>query len=365
MNDASPQAFQVMSTSDRMPKGCIGTRALIDSNIWRYVVDSNEQGSFLDLARSPGVHIQVAPAVVYEALRLQDIPLRNRIIGLMSNRRMVRLMPEAYSESMEILGEIREKRPEWIRRAPDLVFFERLRKDWAKRTGGFWVRVAEEPDREAHRLSRMEVEMVEGSRRQVKEARKEMIAVGWKRNPPMDKTVGEFHEPTPGWSGEPVDAWKFDSFYGLTSGLSQTANAYRDWIAPFVELDTGLLSSPSWTKFWLHDVEVGKVPRQWMRWAHSFAQRFRTVTSGSPGDTQLFTYFLDTDIVVTGDKALLSILEECRPYSPFPLPKSLLVRGGKEGLEEMFDELHRLSRPPPPSSRAERVRQESDASPAV
>ncbi|MGH0288160.1 hypothetical protein [Sinorhizobium meliloti] len=187
--------------------------------------------------------------------------------------------------------------------------------------------------------------MIREAQREVKQAREDMNATGWRRNPPMDKTVGKLPKPRPGWSGEPVEAWRLESLYGLTFGLSQTGNAYRDWIAPFVELDTGLLSSASWTKFWLHDVQVGKVPRQWMRWAHSFAQRFRTVTQGSPGDTQLFTYFLDTDIVVTGDKALLSILEECRPYSPLPLPKTLLVRGGKEGLQEMFDELQRLSRP--------------------
>ncbi|WP_457813240.1 hypothetical protein [Sinorhizobium meliloti] len=282
MNDASPQPFRVVTTPDRTPQGCKGTRVLIDSNIWRYVVDRNDQGSFLDLARSPGLHIQIAPAVVYEALRLQNIPLRNRIIELMSHRRMVRLMPEAYSESMEILGEIREQHPEWLRRAPDLVFFERLRKDWTKRTGGFWVRVEQGPDREAQRLAWMEVDMIREAQREVKQAREDMNATGWRRNPPMDKTVGKLPKPRPGWSGEPVEAWRLESLYGLTFGLSQTGNAYRDWIAPFVELDTGLLSSASWTKFWLHDVQVGKVPRQWMRWAHSFAQRFRTVTQGSP-----------------------------------------------------------------------------------
>jgi hypothetical protein len=46
---------------------------------------------------------------------------------------------------------------------------------------------------------------------------------------------------------------------------------------------------------------------------HSFAQRFRKVTGGPDADNQLFTYVLDTDVVISADKAFLAILDECRP----------------------------------------------------
>jgi hypothetical protein len=68
-----------------------------------------------------------------------------------------------------------------------------------------------------------------------------------------------------------------------------------------------------------------------MRWAHSFAQRFRKVTPGAPGDTQLSTYFVETDVLITADKARLEILEECQPYAPCPLPKGKLVPAGDRG----------------------------------
>ena len=133
-----------------------------------------------------------------------------------------------------------------------------------------------------------------------------------------------------------VEAWRWGRLTSLTYGLTQQGNPYRDWIAPFVELDDGLLASAVWVEFWLHLADKRAMPRQWMRWAHSFAQRFRKVTPGSPGETQLFTYFLDTDVVITADKALHNILEECRPYAPCRLPDGKLIPAGAPGVANLL-----------------------------
>jgi hypothetical protein len=315
------------------------SRALLDTNIWRYVVDNGSQGLLLRLARDGPYEIQVAPGVLYETLRLKDKSLRATIIRLMVNTRFERLLPEAYSESMEILREIERVKPDWLRDKPDLRFFNRLKKDWTRKTGGFWVRCERSPESESRLLGMAETEMMEGSKREIHNARKEMIDAGWKRNPPMDKTLAEFSKPIPGWNGQKVEAWRMDSLIGLTHGLVQAGSPYRDWIAPFVELDDGLLHSAAWVEFWLHRAEKSALPRQWMRWAHSFAQRFRKVTPGSPADTQLSTYFLETDVVITADKALLEILEQCRPYAPCQLPAGKLVPAGAAGVERLFSML--------------------------
>jgi hypothetical protein len=311
-------------------------RALLDTNIWRYVVDNASQGRLLRLAREGSYDVQIAPAVLYETLRLRDGKLRATLVRLMTNSRFHRLMPEAYSESMEILQEIERVRPDWLRDAPDVQFFNRLKNDWTRRTGGFWARCARSPESEARFLSDVEGEMIEGARVKAQLAREEMINSEWKRNPPMDKTLAGFHWQIPGWRGEMVEAWRWDSLIGFTYGLGRQGNAYRDWIAPIVELDDGLLASAPWVEFWLHLSDKRAMPRQWMRWAHSFAQRFRRVTPGSPGDTQLSTYFLDTDVVITADRALLDILEECRPYAPCRLPDGKLIPAGVPGVENLL-----------------------------
>jgi hypothetical protein len=318
----------------RKPSG--KKRALLDTNVWRYVVNNNSQGRLLQLASNGSHELQIAPAVLYETLRLKDVSLRETLVHLMVKPRFHRLMPEAYSESMEILREIERAQPNWLRDEPDLQFFTRLRNDWTRTTGGFWVRCARSPASEACFLSRGEGDLLDAAKVQTELARKEMIDTGWKRNPPMDGTLMAFDGPVPGWRGDMVEAWRMNSLVGLSYALSRQGNAYRDWIAPFVELDYGLLASEAWLEFWLYLTNKSALPRQWMRWAHSFAQRFRKPTPGSPADTQLFTYFLETDLVITADKALLEILEECRPYAPCQLPEGKLIPAGAGGIANLL-----------------------------
>jgi hypothetical protein len=310
-------------------------RALLDTNIWRYVVDNNAQGDLLRLARKGSYKVQIAPGVLYETLRLKDVSLRAALVRLMTNSRFHRLMPEAYSESMEIPREIERARPDWLRDEPDLPFFNRLQEDWSRTMGGFWVRCERSLESEARFLGQSESEMIEGAKIEVQLARKEMMDTGWKRNPPMDKTLAGFKFPVPGWRGDMVEAWRIDSLVSMTYGLAHRRDACRDWIAPFVVLDDGLLRSAAWGEFWLYLADKNAMPRQWLRWAHSFAQRFRKVTPGSPGDTQFATYFIETDVVITADKALIEILEECRPYAPCRLPEGRVVPGGSRGVEEL------------------------------
>lgn len=312
--------------------------ALLDTNVWRYVIDAGAGGTLLRLARDGPTAVLVAPAVMFEVLRLQDAPLRAKLVRLMTDRRFVRLMPEAYSEAMEILSEIRRVRPEWLREQPEMAYFERLRRDWSKKVGGFWGRCARSPSEEARRLQQIEDPiMLEGGRWQAEVARQEIRASEWRKNPPMDKTLAGFREPVAGWRGDMVEAWRLDSWAGLTFALERRGNAYRDWIAPFVELDHGLLESPQWLQFWLYDAATNALPRQWMRWAHAFAQRFRRVTSGAPADTQLATYFIDADILITADKAMLDILEECRGFAPCPLPIGVKMSGSSAGVEKILE----------------------------
>lgn len=312
-------------------------RALLDTNVWRYVVDIGAAGELLQNADNGAFDIQISPAVVYETLRLKDTSLRDSLIRLMTNSRFKRLMPEAYSESMEILHEIECAHPAWLRTSPDLTFFNRLRNDWRKRTGGFWVRLARSPSEAARYLrQRGDTERVELGRELATFLRSEMQQKGWKQNPPMDKSTAGFIRPRPGWRGDMVESWRIDSWLAISWSLTQPGDAYRDWIAPFIQCDRGLTNSASWLEFWLYEARKEVMPRQWMRWAYSFSQRFRKVTRGSPGDTQLAMYFLETDLVISADKALLDILNECRPYAPCPLPKGMLIVAGKEGVPEML-----------------------------
>jgi hypothetical protein len=311
------------------------TRFLLDTNVWRYVVDAGCAGRLLKLAAGPGVSVLIAPSVVYETLRISDPELRRRLIKLQTDRRLERLMPEAYSEACEVLEELRRIHPEWLRASPHLDFVKRLEADWRKKTGGFWVRCERSPESEAQLIDSSSGPALDRARDQAKSTRQEMIQkIGWKNNPPMDKTMMGFLEPTSGWRGDPVHAWRIDAWSSLTYALREECNAYRDWVAPYLDVDGLLLLSPSWLSFWLYEADQCRLPRQWLRWAVSFAQRFRKASPGAPCDSQLSTYLMEADYFITADKALVDIVEECRPYSPAPLTATKLIAAGLAGVTE-------------------------------
>lgn len=314
-------------------------RVLLDSNVWRYVHDAQAEGRLIQLARDGTYDVLISPAVVYEALRLKNVPMRNALVRLMAHKAFKRLMPEAYSESMEFLVEVERVRPNWFRPAPELTAFKRQRNDWWKTTGGFWVRLVREPGREAGYLAPTEVTMIEGAKEQAVNARREFMVAGWKINRGMDKTMVSFMEPTPGWRGDEFQMWRADALTAMTYALAIHGNAYRDWIGPFIDVDDGLLHSPDWVDFWVYGAKEKHLPRQWLRWAHAYAQRFRKVTDGTPADSQLSTYFLETDVVISADKILLTILDEIRPFAPCRLPIGHLVPGGQPGVEALLDYL--------------------------
>lgn len=314
-------------------------RILLDSNLWRYILDAGFQGRLLRVARHGNVAIQIAPAVMYEALRLRDAPLRHRLVELMANQAFHRLMPEAFSESMDILNEIKRLRPEWLRQTPDLAFFERNRKDWSRKMGGFWVRCAKSPDHEAGCIAESEGAVMDQAQQQIRKMRKEMLATGWNGNLGLDEIRMVPEERLRGWNGEPVEAWRLESLVGVSYALARAGHPYRDWLAPFIDVDGELLRRPEWVAFWLHDVDTQALPRQWLRWGHSFSQRFRKVTSGSGGDNQLMTYLIDTDCVMTADKGFVDIIEACRPFAPKPLPISQRVIAGTIGADAVLAEL--------------------------
>jgi hypothetical protein len=276
---------------------------------------------------------------VYEALRLKDARTRKALVGLMTNAAFERLMPEAYSESVEIIREIMRIHPEWLTLKPDVAYLRRLEKDWRKRTGGFWVRTKRWPEREASYLEIVEEDMISHGIAQSKNARREMMESDWKKNPPMDKTMSTFQARVPGWRGDQFESWRGDALTIVTFALTRVGSAYRDWMGPLLRMEGGLLRSPEWNAFWLYEIDKKDVPRQWLRWAFTFAQRFRKVTAGTPADSQLSTYFLETDLVISADRIFMEILKEIRPFAPCSLPKGKLIRGGSNGIADLFETL--------------------------
>jgi hypothetical protein len=314
-------------------------RVLLDSNVWRYVVDNRSQESLIQVARRGAYDVQIAPAVLYEALRLKDALLRDTLVRLMTNCSFHRLMPEAYSESVEILQEIKRVKPSLLRDKPDVHGFNRAKKDWVRKRGGFWDRCARSPQREAGFISQLDRGMMQDAREQSALARKKAIDTGRRRLPPIDDWLEDLGDFVSAWRGNPVEGWRLKSLKSVAN-MILLRHAFEDWLTPYIKFDGLLLHKAEWVEFWLRLADKSALPRQWLRWAFSFVQQFRKITPGTPCDEQLSTYFLETDVLVTADKGLLDILEECRPHAPCRLPDAQLISAGAYGVEHLLRMLH-------------------------
>src|SRR5262245_65465207 len=75
-------------------------RALLDTNIWRYVIDNEAQGHLPRIARAGSYDVQVAPGVLYETLRLPTSEFHVRSWNLSGRkRRLISLLSQRIFES--------------------------------------------------------------------------------------------------------------------------------------------------------------------------------------------------------------------------------------------------------------------------
>ena len=142
----------------------------------------------------------------------------------------------------------------------------------------------------------------------------------------------------PGWSGEPVEAWRVSSrvkfwhqlaVVGGRAILTKEDATFSDWIGAYIDLSKLRSSPEDFTKFWLYDVDRDALPRNWLRWAVNLVQSGFKVTAGNPVDEQHSAYLLDCDIFLSADTRYVSILEIVREDSPFGLAELRLVSGDR------------------------------------
>jgi hypothetical protein len=300
-------------------------RILLDTNVWRYIVDADAVAQLARQARRRRLNILVSPAVLYEMLRTSDPELRRRLVLAVTRESWTRLMPEAYTDSLAIHGVMRLRRPEWLRTRPDLRAFRQFRQDWTS-DSGFWRRARSAPDLEARFIADLGAQELSQARLQADERRlltkhlpfDRVHVKGWR---------GRIEGDLPGWNGNEVEPWRFDTATHWWHGLIlRPKGAYRDWLNPFLDLGRIAEEFASWNHLWLHEADLGEVPREWIRWAVGFVQATRKVTPGTPVDNQIATYLPDADVFVTGDRALAHIIAKVREEAPIGMADPLLLR---------------------------------------
>ncbi|CDY78429.1 hypothetical protein BGLT_01302 [Caballeronia glathei] len=326
-------------------------KILLDTNIWRYIVDDGAIGVVQRAVRRSRHEIVIAPSVVYEALRTGDRELRKSLISAMTLPYWKRLMPEAYQESQEIKSEIERLHPEWLHWDKDLTYHERLRHDWTRFRGGFWDRARHDTHRESERIDTQG--LVEKSRASTRGARERALTMlpRWK-GAPFNSLQASLCQPTPGWNGEPVEWWRVEARETFGRALTATSHPYAEWLDGEVNLTMMVQQTGDLTRFWLHEVDVQGMRRHWLRSAFEFQQQFHKITDGTPCDSQFGTYLVDADLMLSADKNLVRFAERCRREAPFMIARSILIPGGRSAVEAFLAELSHPDKLGPDSSHA-------------
>lgn len=332
----------------------MGKRVLLDTNIWSAVSRTDAGLQLRIAARSSDLEILAAPSVLYELARMPEPRSRRRALTLITETHWSRLMPEAFLEMGEVVQAIRNHRPEWLRQPADLTDYRRLEYDWSRRNkpakrrlrtprkAGTWERFRMAPDWAGEDLVRAEGGYLEYARMQVKAARQEMISQEVSEAGPLSGYMSKFMFARPGWPDTDItfESWRGDAMDSLLLHLKRGTGAYVDWLRPFVEFRS--ITPTSWANFWLTEVTATEVPRQWVRWAFSHLQRFRSPSAGTPCDAQLSAYLMDADQFISADKQMVELATECRRYAPVPLATAHRVSGGSDTVVSLFDALKRL-----------------------
>jgi hypothetical protein len=313
-------------------------RIILDTNLWSSIGDEMVAPSFDSLMKSRSLQVTVPPSILVEVLQLPRSEARERIIRALARGQRVRLPTEAQSMSDEIVAEIRRTRPAWMRRMPDTARVWFLNNFWTKRIWG--AALEDSGPMHEYETSRAHLndELVDTQRIQ----RRDFIASNFTVLPLTALTVTPNPDiPSshlPGWQGEPAEAWRVFccvlfwhqlAVIGGRAILTKEDATFADWVGAYVDLSK-LRSDPAdFTQFWLYEVILDSIPRNWLRWAVNLVQLEVKVTHGNPADAQHSTYLVDADLFLTADARYVSVLEMVRKSSPFKFARPCLVGGDR------------------------------------
>jgi hypothetical protein len=260
-----------------------GPRILLDTNVWRYIVDQHGLESLNRAARDGHGLVLACPAVLYEMLRLQDVPLRHKLIKAICRSRWVRLMPEAFEESADLQDEIFRLRPQWMRERPDLGAFRALYNDWHGPRGVWW-RARTNPSQAAAVLRLVEGNRMTSVGSDAQDLRMQIGRITSFERVTLTRWTSTFPLNPPGWDGDPVEAWRAQTmvyyFDTLFNPLTKNSLAPREWLESWIDLTVIKRDMPSFARLFLYETEVDRLPRSWLRWALKTLQATRKTNAG-------------------------------------------------------------------------------------
>jgi hypothetical protein len=312
-------------------------RILLDTNVWRYLVDSGLHDSLYQMIHRSCVQIAVAPTIVLETLRVGDPALRKKIVEVQTRDCWMRIMPDAYLECQDLKHEMLRVRPQWALPKQNIARFRKLRYDWIRSKGGFWSKARTETDSLAAQYATRDSRLLETAREQARDTRNGVLRRG-------EVIVGSklLAAVTGSWTlldGEIVEA---DFWRVYASAIWETAlsddSPFRQWLSCDIDINLLLTYYASeHLDFWAYEVQATSVPKTWIRAAMFALQSEHKTTNGTPTDAAIAVHLTDVDMIISADKNFVSMANRCYEEAPFGMGRGFLIEAGKSGIERLFE----------------------------
>jgi hypothetical protein len=251
-------------------------------------------------------------------------------------------MPEAFSESHDLIQEIRRLRPEWLRARPDLAEMRRLKNDWTRKKRGFWQRLGQQREIMPPAMMAIQAQDLMLAREEASQVRQRIAnEPRGGEHTPLQEVFGIPPHGT-GWETTPVEYWRVPTYYHVVSNLTEHANPYAEWTDGTVDLTRMFEDSNSLHQFFFRDASATRLPRAWLRASFEFLQTWRHITDGTPGDAQLASYLADADFAVSADRNFVTFANRCNEEGPLRCARAHLLPGGPGSSEALLSLLPNL-----------------------
>lgn len=112
--------------------------------------------------------------------------------------------------------------------------------------------------------------------------------------------------------------------------LTREDSTFADWVGAYLNLRVPRSDLADFTRFWTDDVELERMPRNWLRWAMHLVQTTQKTGSGNPADEQHSVYLLDCDVFMSADARYIAALRMVRADAPFEFASPVLVSGDRD-----------------------------------
>jgi hypothetical protein len=315
-------------------------KILLDTNVWRYIHDANIAADIFSAIRNSRKEILVAPSVLFETARMKDIAVRNGILRLMTDARLKRLMPEAFSVCNELHKEMNRLHPEWTLAKCDMPIYMRNRHDWKRKKGGVWDRFRLTTNAAVDNLMQMEgsshhevINEIESVRNQLKGQAVSINSLDIEKF--TTRIISD--DIHPDYFNKDYPDWRIKAFSHTTLSLLRNGrHPYKDWLKERLSPQVVSFQCAPWIAFFLEEMKLENVPRLWVAGAYEVLQPYQKITSGTACDTQLSHYLIDADIFITADKRLFELSMKIKASSKIQLPIPILIHAGGKGMDALL-----------------------------